>query len=228
MDCFGFAEIVLGCMKILVLKKSMRVLLTVLGVSMLDFKDRFLQEELKKAESQLQKNQILTQNFQEWWKKHGVDQKNDDKVQKLHDFHEKSQLSAKERKKRGLSGSDLDPNHSHFIFADDGSINNFGIEIKLRADIESCVAGNFRGVGVSKAGTGGKILQRVDDGIVKDISDMKHGNVARDLAMCCNGDVKTEKCFDTVQAGKIPTLLVCPRVTRNKTRIASMWCGVAT
>jgi hypothetical protein len=157
----------------------MRVRLTVLGVSVLCFQDRFLQQELKKAESRLKESNSLTQNFKEWWMKHGVDPKNDRKVQKLDDFHEKSQLSAKERQKRGLSGSDLDPNHSHFIFADDGSIQNFGIEIKLRADIESCVAGNFRGVGVSKAGTGGKILQRVDDGIVKGISDMKQGNVAR-------------------------------------------------
>jgi len=30
----------------------------------------------------------------------------------------------------------LDPNHSHFILVDDGSINNIGREIKWRADFE--------------------------------------------------------------------------------------------
>ncbi len=31
----------------------------------------------------------------------------------------------------------LDPNHTHFILVDDGSDSNFGVEIKLRARLES-------------------------------------------------------------------------------------------
>jgi hypothetical protein len=43
----------------------------------------------------------------------------------------------------------------------------FGTDAKLRADVESCVAGIFRGVGVKQTGAGGKILRRIDDWITR-------------------------------------------------------------
>jgi hypothetical protein len=60
----------------------------------------------------------------------------------------------------------LEPNHSHFIFADNGSLD-FGTEAKLRADVESCAAGVFMGVGAKQTDAGGKILQRIDDEITR-------------------------------------------------------------
>lgn len=46
---------------------------------------------------------------------------------------------------------------------------------QLRADIESCVAGSFKGVGVANNGAGGKILQHVDDGITRMLMDHMKG-----------------------------------------------------
>jgi hypothetical protein len=76
----------------------------------------------------------------------------------------------------------LEPNHSHFIFADDGSLN-YGTEFKLRADVLSCfslkqadVLSFFKGVGVQHENSqqmgemrGGKnkILHRIDDEITR-------------------------------------------------------------
>ena len=61
----------------------------------------------------------------------------DSKVRRVEDFEEVSRICQAERRKRSIhAGSFLDPNHSHFIFADDGSLQNFGIETQLRADIE--------------------------------------------------------------------------------------------
>jgi len=34
----------------------------------------------------------------------------------------------------------IDPNHTHFIFVDNGTHNKFGTEIRLRADLESHVS----------------------------------------------------------------------------------------
>ena len=63
---------------------------------------------------------------------------------------------------------------SEYFFSDDGSLN-FGNEQKLRADIETCVAANFKGVGVKKTGMGGKILMKIDDKITQLLKDMKKG-----------------------------------------------------
>ena len=87
------------------------------------------------------------------------------------EFQEIGETSKKQRAARSVPQSSvpqiaLDPNHSHFIFADDGSLN-FGTDAKLRADVESCVAGVFKGVGVKQTGAGGKILQKIDDEITK-------------------------------------------------------------
>lgn len=98
----------------------------------------------------------------------------DVRTKRVEMFEEVSKLVEKERQKRDFFGVHLDPNHSHFIFADDGSLN-FGGETRLRADIESCVAGNFKMVGIDN-GKGGQILQRVDGGISKMLEENKYGN----------------------------------------------------
>ena len=100
----------------------------------------------------------------------------DVKTQRLELFEDVSKLVSKERHRRGFFGTQLDPNHSHFIFADDGGLLNFGGETRLRADIESCVAGNFKMVGIDNGG-GGKILQRVDQGISAMLENMNHGRL---------------------------------------------------
>jgi hypothetical protein len=89
----------------------------------------------------------------------------------LREFQELGLAAGVHRKERSVNGAlipqiGLEPNHSHFIFADDGSLN-FGTDAKLRADVETCVAGVFKGVGVKQPGAGGKILQRIDDGITR-------------------------------------------------------------
>jgi len=88
----------------------------------------------------------------------------------LKDFLEKAEQS--KMKRSGLNGVeafDIDPNHSHFIFADDGSLNFLpnSADTELRAAVQSCVAGVFKGVGVRQTGAGGKILQKIDDEITK-------------------------------------------------------------
>jgi hypothetical protein len=80
------------------------------------------------------------------------------------EFQELGETAGIYRSKLKLPHISLEPNHSHFIFADDGSME-FGTDAKLRADVESCVAGIFRGVGVKQTGAGGKILRRIDDWI---------------------------------------------------------------
>ena len=82
------------------------------------------------------------------------------------EFQEEGKISGQHRSKRSIPQYTLEPNHSHFIFADDGSLE-FGTDAKLRADVESCVAGIFKGVGVKQTGAGGKILRRIDDGITR-------------------------------------------------------------
>ena len=105
--------------------------------------------------------------FREFKEKHG----STTHPNTFREFQELGQTSAVHRKKRSGNGASipgimLEPNHSHFIFADDGSLN-FGTDAKLRADVESCIAGVFKGVGVKQTGVGGKILQRIDDGITR-------------------------------------------------------------
>lgn len=105
-----------------------------------------------------------------------IDQHGHDiRTKRVEMFEEVSKLVAKERKKRDFFGAHLDPNHSHFIFADDGGLLNFGAETRLRADIESCVAGNFKMVGIDN-GNGGKILHRVDGGISAMLNMYNYGN----------------------------------------------------
>ena len=59
---------------------------------------------------------------------------------------------------------------NEILSSDDGSLD-FGIECKLRAEIESCVAANFRGVGVKQTGAGGKVLQNIDDEITRTLTN---------------------------------------------------------
>jgi len=176
----------------------------------------FLQRKLTGAQSQLKQMQESQKEFKKFLEScsiqeedfiklkddHDVTWKVDSKVRKVEDFEEVSRICQHECKKRSMyDGSFLDPNHSHFVFADDGSLQNFGIETRLRADIErhhlrkvrsivtlnfiysgtdfeiffSCIAGNFRGIGVSEAGIRGKILQRLDDKISEMLIDEGKG-----------------------------------------------------
>lgn len=115
----------------------------------------------------------------EFRRKYGIDTEDldqsgrDKKTKRTDLFGEVSKLVSKERTKRNFFGANLDPNHSHFIFADDGGMT-FGGETRLRADIESCVAGNFNVVGIDN-GSGGRILQHVDEGITRMLETMEKG-----------------------------------------------------
>ena len=88
------------------------------------------------------------------------------------EFQEEGKISGQHRSKRSIPQCTLEPNHSHFIFADDGSLDH-GTEAKLRADVESCAAGVYKGVGVMRTGAGDKILQRIDDEITRMLVDSK-------------------------------------------------------
>ncbi len=90
---------------------------------------------------------------------------------KISEFRDVGEKSEKYREKVSQKGSTkdvqiphftLEPNHSHFIFADDGSLN-FGTESKLRADVLSCFSVKQAAGEIS----GGKILQSIDDGITR-------------------------------------------------------------
>ena len=73
----------------------------------------------------------------------GLQEADKDQDMTFDDFQKIGKLVSSERARLGLDpGVELDPNHSHFIFADDGSMNKFMAETKLRADIESCIAGS--------------------------------------------------------------------------------------
>jgi len=50
------------------------------------------------------------------------------------EFQEEGKISGQHRSKRSIPQCTLEPNHSHFIFADDGSLDH-GTEAKLRADV---------------------------------------------------------------------------------------------
>ena len=64
---------------------------------------------------------------------------------------------------------------NEILSPDDGSLD-VGIECKLRAEIESCVAANFGGVGARQIGAGGKVLQKIDDGITRKlVNTLKKG-----------------------------------------------------
>jgi len=65
----------------------------------------------------------------------------DKKTKKFDLFLEMGKLVSKKRAERNMSCAYLDPNHSHFLLADDGGLCNYGAETQLRADIESCIAG---------------------------------------------------------------------------------------
>ena len=115
----------------------------------------------------------------EFRRKYGIDTEDldqsgrDKKTKRTDLFGEVSKLVSKERTKRNFFGANLDPNHSHFIFADDGGMT-FESETRLRADIESCVAGNFNVVGIDN-GSGGRILQHVDKEITRMLETMGKG-----------------------------------------------------
>ena len=101
-------------------------------------------EELKKEQGEYVKTAKKVQTFLAQKGIAGADKDSqglDIKTKQFMAFEEMSKLLLKERKKRNIAGAQLDPNHSHFIFADDGRLMNFGAETQLRADVESCIAG---------------------------------------------------------------------------------------
>jgi hypothetical protein len=101
-------------------------------------------EELKKAQGEYVETAKKVQTFLAQKGIAGADKDSqglDIKTKQFAAFEEMSKLLLKERTKRNFSGAQLDPNHSHFIFADDGRLMNYGAETQLRADIESCIAG---------------------------------------------------------------------------------------
>ena len=140
----------------------------------------YLKKELSKAEKAVEDKEKLWQKFEEFKTRCAVDPgQEQESVEvtgfKAKDFEEICQKSWKQREHLKLGGAALDPNHSHFIFADNGSLGDqaFGIEVSLRADVESCAAGNFKGVGVKQTGAGGKILQKIDDQIINMLTNPK-------------------------------------------------------
>jgi hypothetical protein len=127
----------------------------------------YLRKRIKAVREKLDSETNARKKFREFKEKHG----STTHPNTFREFQELGQTAGGHRKKRSENGASipgiaLEPNHSHFIFADDGSLN-FGTDAKLRVDVESCVAGVFKGVGVKQTGVGGKILQRIDDGITR-------------------------------------------------------------
>lgn len=48
----------------------------------------------------------------------------------------------------------IEPNHTHFIFVDDGSLRKYGAEITFRAHLEQVISGDFFGSQTSPSPTG--------------------------------------------------------------------------
>ena len=135
---------------------------------------RFLEKEQESLKTVQCNREEQKKKFKEFWNKHRVRRKKDLRKLDSNKFKEASQTSKRERQKRKIAYTDLDPNHSHFIFVDDGGLG-FGAEFQFRADIECCVAGNFKGVGATKPGSGGKVLERVDVQITRSLEKLQKG-----------------------------------------------------
>ena len=58
------------------------------------------------------------------------------------DYTPESNSDFEAQYEKPLKGIGLDPNHTHFIFVDDGSINQFGKEQALRGEFESALCKN--------------------------------------------------------------------------------------
>ena len=134
------------------------------GAQMLESSLTYLEKIQKEAEEKL-KEENEKQNTYKVFKEKQISRKALP-PNTFREFQELGETAGIHRSKVDLPHISLEPNHSHFIFADDGSLE-FGTDAKLRADVESCVAGIFKGVGVKQTGAGGKILRRIDDGITR-------------------------------------------------------------
>lgn len=105
-----------------------------------------VEKEIEKVEKERNEVRKMGENVRRFLEDYKVQPKDRDRkgfdklTRKLDLFQEMGKLVSKERAQRKLIGAQLDPNHSHFIFADDGGFN-FGAETQLRADIETCLAG---------------------------------------------------------------------------------------
>ncbi len=140
-----------------------------LGAQMLEPSLKYLQKIQTEADKQLQEEKSMTENYLKFKEKHRCLEALFPKT--FREFQEVGEAAGMHREKRStederIPQSSLEPSHSLFIFADNGSLD-FGTEAKLRADVESCAAGVFMGVGAKQTDAGGKILQRIDDEITR-------------------------------------------------------------
>jgi len=137
-------------------------------------------EYLEKRKAEVEDKCAEDQKAQEQWENfkinYGVPEKSPNGSGEggtmFKDFLEIAEQSRRMRSgmhRQDVQAFDIDPNHSHFIFADDGSLNLLpnSEDTELRAAVQSCVAGVFKGVGVRQTGAGGKILQKIDDEIIR-------------------------------------------------------------
>ena len=122
---------------------------------LLEASQKFLKQQLEEIKKKIQKDEESVDTWRKFFDEYALE----NGFENWDDFVHLQQESERQRKARGIASVNLDQNHSHFIFAEDGGLN-FGAETQFRADLESCLAGNFTGVGASQPGCGGKILQR--------------------------------------------------------------------
>ena len=123
---------------------------------------QILQDRKIELEQQYQKVKKQRENYNDFLESVKADEEadqtcngdpfalSDTKIAHVEGFKETNHYCTQKRKEMGIHQNlSLDPNHSHFIFADDGSFE-FGTETQLRADVECCLAGALKGVGLSK------------------------------------------------------------------------------
>jgi hypothetical protein len=151
---------------------------TTLGAQMLELSFKYWQKIQTEPDKKLQEEKTKTEKYLNL-----KDRSREALPPKtFKEFQEVGKASGEHRENRStkdvrIPQFTLEPNHSHFIFADDGSLD-FGIEAKLRADVLSCfslkqadVLSYFKGIGIQqmgkKPGAKNKILQRIDDRITR-------------------------------------------------------------
>ena len=156
----------------------------------------FLENQKAQAKKHQERVTKSLQEFKRFREKHQVKEEDlreqdengikiDKQIDTIGEFRLMSRHCSGVRKKRNLAfDTFLDRNHSHFIFADDGSLDSFGMETGLRADIESCIAGNFRSIGVASGGTSKRLLDKIDCDITAKLKVLKKG-VCGGMYLCC-------------------------------------------
>lgn len=59
------------------------------------------------------------------------------------DVHGATVQYARPQERKGEAA--IEPNHTNFIFVDDGSVRAYGVEIQFRAELEQAISGGFFG-----------------------------------------------------------------------------------